>query len=98
VFIIPASPTAFASSAAPLLATPTAPPTTRSVLPAEAPVAPGIDFAALGRRYRIASGHIRNAAMRAAFFAADDRTPITAELLAHAASLEMEAMGKVVGA
>ncbi|MEO8844345.1 MAG: AAA family ATPase [Kofleriaceae bacterium] len=67
----------------------------RAMLPAAAPVAPNIDFAGLARRYEMTGGYIRNAALRAAFLAADAGTPISDAELEHAAELEYEGMGKI---
>ena len=67
----------------------------RAMLPAAAPVAAGVDFAALARRFALAGGHIRNAALRAAFVAADEGTIISPAHLERAARLELEAMGKI---
>ena len=65
------------------------------MLPAEAPRAPGIDFAALARKYDMTGGYIRNAALRAAFLAANAQTAITGVLLERAARAEYESMGKL---
>jgi AAA+ superfamily predicted ATPase len=67
----------------------------RAMLPAAAPVAPGVDFGALARRFALAGGHIRNAALRAAFVAADEGSVISPAHLERAARLEIEAMGKI---
>jgi predicted nucleic acid-binding protein len=67
----------------------------RAMLPERAPVAAELGLGALARRYAMSGGYIRNAVLRAAFLAADEGAPITAELLAHAAQLEYEAMGKL---
>ena len=68
----------------------------RATLPAAAPVAPGLDAAALARRYAMSGGYIRNAAVRAAFLAADQGAEITGlRILERAARLEYEAMGKL---
>ena len=67
----------------------------RAMLPAAAPVAPSIDFQSLARRYEMSGGYIRNAALRAAFLASNQETPITAALLERAARLEYESMGKL---
>ena len=69
----------------------------RAMLPERAPVAAELRLGELARKYVMSGGYIRNAVLRAAFLAADEDGPITAELLAHAAQLEYEAMGKVVG-
>ena len=67
----------------------------RAMLPAAAPVAPGIDFAGLARRFEMTGGYIRNACLRAAFLAADEDATITPAHLEHAARLEYEGMGKI---
>ena len=67
----------------------------RAMLPERAPVAAELGLGALARRYAMSGGYIRNAVLRAAFLAADEGAAITAELLAHAAQLEYEAMGKL---
>jgi hypothetical protein len=66
----------------------------RAVLPAAAPIA-GVDFARLAKRYEMSGGYIRNAALRAAFLAADENSPITAQHLDRAAKTEYEGMGKL---
>ena len=65
------------------------------MLPAAAPRAPGLDFAALARKYEMTGGYIRNAALRAAFLAANAQTAITGALLERAARAEYESMGKL---
>ena len=67
----------------------------RAMLPAAAPVAEDVDFAALARRFAMSGGYIRNAALRAAFMAADVDAAIAHVQLEEAARLEYEAMGKV---
>ncbi len=67
----------------------------RAVIPADAPVAPGVDFAGLARRFAMSGGYIKNAALRAAFIAADQGKPITAAHLERAARVEYEGMGKI---
>jgi hypothetical protein len=67
----------------------------RAMLPATAPVAPELDFAALARRYAMSGGYIRNAALRAAFLAADEGSEITAAHLERAARVEYEGLGKI---
>jgi hypothetical protein len=66
----------------------------RAVLPAAAPVA-GVDFMRLAKRYEMSGGYIRNAALRAAFLAADENSSITAAHLDRAAKIEYEGMGKL---
>jgi len=67
----------------------------RAMLPAAAPVAPSVDFAALGRRFAMSGGYIRNAALRAAFLAADEGAAISAAHLERAARVEYEGLGKI---
>ncbi len=68
----------------------------KSMLPAEAQVAPDIDFETLSEKYAMSGGYIRNAVLRAAFLAADEQSPISMRHLLRAATLEYTAMGKVV--
>ena len=67
-----------------------------AMLPDAAPVTPNLDFAGLACRFEMSGGYIRNAALRAAFLAADEGTPISDAHLEHAARLEYEGMGKIV--
>ena len=72
----------------------------RGVMPARAPVAPGVDFAKLGKIYELSGGHIKNAAMRAAYMAAQAGASggvgqITQALLCDAAEKECAAAGKL---
>jgi AAA+ superfamily predicted ATPase len=67
----------------------------RAMLPGSAPVDASIDFAGLARRFELTGGYIRNAALRAAFLAADEDVPIAHAHLEHAARLEYEGMGKI---
>ncbi len=69
----------------------------RAVLPQEAQIAADVDLAALAARYEMTGGYIKNAAVRAAFLAAAEGTPITMHHLTRAARSEYQAMGKVVG-
>ncbi len=67
----------------------------RAMLPSAAPVERGIDLETLARRFAMSGGYIRNAALRAAFLAADEDSAITAAHLERAAQLEYEGMGKI---
>jgi AAA+ superfamily predicted ATPase len=67
----------------------------RAMLPGSAPVDTSIDFAGLARRFELTGGYIRNAALRAAFLAADEDVPIAHAHLEYAARLEYEGMGKI---
>jgi SpoVK/Ycf46/Vps4 family AAA+-type ATPase len=66
-----------------------------AVLPGSAPIAPGLDFDELARRFDMTGGYIKNAALRAAFLAADEKAQISAVHLDRAARVEYEAMGKL---
>jgi hypothetical protein len=68
----------------------------RVMLPSEAEVGTDIDFDFLSNKYEMSGGYIRNAVLRAAFLAADDRSPITMRHMMRAANLEYTGMGKVV--
>jgi ATP-dependent 26S proteasome regulatory subunit len=67
----------------------------RAMLPETAPRAADIDFTGLARRFEMSGGYIRNAALRAAFLAADEGSAITHAHLEYAAELEYESMGKI---
>jgi AAA+ superfamily predicted ATPase len=67
----------------------------RAMLPEAAPIDVGVGFEDLARRFAMSGGYIRNAALRAAFLAADEGTAITQAHLEYAAQLEYEAMGKI---
>ncbi len=67
----------------------------RAVLPSSAPVDRELDLSSLARRFVMSGGYIRNAALRAAFVAADAGKPISASHLEYAARLEYEAIGKI---
>jgi hypothetical protein len=67
----------------------------QAMLPSAAPVDERVDFGSLGRRFAMSGGYIRNAALRAAFLAADESSVITAAHLERAARLEYEGMGKI---
>ncbi len=68
----------------------------RAMLPVQAPIDPDVNVSSLARRFEMTGGYIRNAALRAAFLAAEDGSAITAAHLEHAAQLEYEGMGKIV--
>ncbi len=68
----------------------------RTMLPTEAAVAADIDYESLADRYEMSGGYIKNAALRAAFLAADEGVPISMRHLTRAARSEYQAMGKVV--
>ncbi len=70
----------------------------RTMLPKQADVAATIDFRELARKFEFSGGYIRNAVLRAAFFAADEGTAISESHLHRAAVLEYAAMGKITTA
>jgi AAA+ superfamily predicted ATPase len=54
-----------------------------------------IDFAELARRYRLSGGYIRNAAVRAAFLAAEEHSALTQDHLERAIKAEFREIGKI---
>lgn len=66
------------------------------MLPPEASVESNIDFAWLGEQFEMSGGNIRNATLRAAFYAAEADGIITHEFLYKAAVAEAREMGMVV--
>lgn len=70
----------------------------RVTFPKNAPLATDVDIDELARRYRLAGGNIRNAAMAAAFLAAaDGENSIHLRHVLHAIKREYQKMGKLVG-
>ena len=67
----------------------------RAMIPKEALVDPGLNFRQLATKFEFSGGYIRNAVLRAAFFAAHDNGPISMSHLQRAAALEYAAMGKL---
>ena len=67
----------------------------RAMLPSRAPRAPELGLDSLAETFAMSGGYIRNAALRAAFMAADEEAPIGPHHLRRAAQLEYEAMGKL---
>lgn len=68
----------------------------RKMVPERANVVGEIDFDALGHDYELSGGHIKNAALRAAFAAAQKGGGIAMEDLCRAARLECHHLGMVV--
>jgi hypothetical protein len=60
----------------------------RAHIPARVPRRGDLDFAELGRRFRVSGGFIRNSALRAAFLAAREREPLCQAHLERAVALE----------
>jgi SpoVK/Ycf46/Vps4 family AAA+-type ATPase len=59
------------------------------------PTAGPLDFGALARRFPLSGGYIRNSALRAAFLAAQEATPLTQSHLERAVLLEYRELGKL---
>ena len=68
------------------------------LMPPEAPVDEQVDFEALGKRFELAGGHIKNALLRAAYRARDEDSDISHKHLSEAAVAECQAQGKIVRA
>jgi hypothetical protein len=64
-------------------------------LPADVPRAGTFDLGGLARRFRLSGGYIRNAALRAAFLAAEEHTPLTQDHLERAIRAEFREIGKL---
>jgi SpoVK/Ycf46/Vps4 family AAA+-type ATPase len=64
-------------------------------LPEQMPRAGRLDLADLARRYRLSGGYIRNAALRAAFLAAEEESPLTQDHLERAVRAEFREGGKL---
>lgn len=64
------------------------------VFPNEAPLDPGADFDFLAREVRLSGGHIKNIALTAAFYAAEERTPIQMAHLSRASRREFQKLGR----
>jgi ATPase family associated with various cellular activities (AAA)/Winged helix domain, variant len=67
----------------------------RSHLPAQLPKVGTFDLAELARKYRLSGGYIRNAALRAAFLAAEEHSPLTQDHLERAIKAEFREIGKI---
>ena len=64
------------------------------MIPAETPRAPDTYFEELGLQYRMSGGSIKNAVLRAAFYAAQADQPLGHEHLVRAAEAELREMGR----
>lgn len=60
----------------------------RAHLPAELPTTGALDLASLARRFKLSGGYIRNAALRAAFLAAEEQSPLSQDHLERAIRAE----------
>ncbi|MCA9519468.1 MAG: ATP-binding protein [Myxococcales bacterium] len=70
----------------------------RTLMPAEAPLAPNIDYERLGQMFELSGGHIRLAIRRAAAQAREHGAPISFRELARAGVKECQEIGKLVRA
>ena len=66
------------------------------IWPAQTPLSPSLDLGYMARRFEMAGGNIRNIALAAAFFAADDGEIVNMPHLIRAVQREYQKMGKVV--
>ena len=66
--------------------------------PPQAPRDPSIDFASLGKHFRISGGNIKNIVVAAAYAAATDGAPIGMSHLTAAARREYQKLGMLLGA
>src|SRR5690606_20539785 len=68
----------------------------RSMVPEEADLAKDVDWRGLADAFEMSGGLIKNAVLRAAFYAADEATEITHETLYRAALTELKDAGHVI--
>jgi SpoVK/Ycf46/Vps4 family AAA+-type ATPase len=66
-----------------------------TLLPPEAPLDSGVDFRFLARQFELAGGNIRNIILAAAFFAAEENSPMRMEHFILGTSRELQKMGKL---
>jgi hypothetical protein len=64
-------------------------------LPEQMPLAGKLDLADLARRFKMSGGYIRNAALRAAFLAAEEQVPLSQDHLERAVRAEFREGGKL---
>jgi ATPase family protein associated with various cellular activities (AAA)/winged helix domain-containing protein len=67
-----------------------------SMFPPRVPLAPNIDWDLMAKRFEMAGGYIKKAALRAALIAAEARRPITTADLVEAARQEYREMGRII--
>jgi AAA+ superfamily predicted ATPase len=67
-----------------------------SMFPPKVPLAPNIDWDMMAKRFEMAGGYIKKAALRAALIAAEARRPITTADLVEAARQEYREMGRII--
>jgi len=67
----------------------------RKIFPANAPLSDDIDLIFLANRFKLAGGNIKNIALSAAFYAAEDVSEIRMRHIILAAKREFQKMGKL---
>ncbi len=67
----------------------------RNLFPTAAPLDASVDFAFLARQFELAGGNIRNIALAAAFFAADENSAIRMEHVILGVERELQKIGKL---
>jgi hypothetical protein len=70
----------------------------RRIWPDDAPLAPDLDLAGVAEHFPLSGGNIRNAALAAAFLAADERLDITERHVLLGITREYQKMGKSIAA
>ena len=68
----------------------------QSMIPPGAPLHEDVRYEVIAKKFTLAGGTIKNAALRAAFYAAEEGTDITQALLERAATAEAREMGRLV--
>lgn len=68
----------------------------RSMFPPAVPLSPDIDWGLMARKFEMAGGYIKKAALRAALIAAEAKRAVTNADLMEAARLEYREMGRVI--
>lgn len=68
----------------------------RKAFPPEAPLAPDVDLAFMGRQFKLAGGNIRNIALLSAYVAAEAGEVIRMTHLIHATKREYQKLGKLI--
>jgi len=66
----------------------------RKIFPAEAPLDKNIDFELLAKKFKLSGGNIRNIALAAAVYAAEDNEKITIKHIMKGIKRELQKMGK----
>ena len=67
----------------------------KNIFPDETPQGKNIDFDFLAKKFKMSGGNIKNVALAAAFYAADDERTVTMEHLIRATKREFQKMGKL---